>query len=171
MNWEFSRLEDYTKAQKIASRNIIQFLCTLILTFCCFMSDSSFSNPFSECPKEIFIVQSTSCVLFVPGPLTPRQGLSKKELNSSTQISSSFCQGHPKHRTSPEMEMSILIISPRNATKAHCGIVKGKASGAKSLSRKNLASPWLFQHSFCRLHFRNKSFLLEPGSMMFIEET
>lgn len=58
------------------------------------------------------------------------------------------------------MEMSVLAISLRNATKAHCGISKGKASRAKSLNRKNVASPWLFQCSLCRSHCRNQSFLV-----------
>lgn len=130
MNWEFSRLEDYTKAQKIASRNIIQFLCTLIVTSCCFMSDSSFSNPFSECPKEIYIVQSTNCAV-CSWPIDTTSRLEQKRIKLFNPNLLLILSGPPKAPQQPRNGNEHLDHFPKECHKGSLWHCKGQGFRGK----------------------------------------
>lgn len=162
-------LEDYTKAQTCFQKHYT-ISAHWYGPFVVLMSDSSFSNPFSECPKaNLHSTVNKLCCLFLAHWHHVKAWA--KELNSFNPNLPSPSSGHPKHHRAQKWKWASWSFPQGMPQRLIVAFVKGKASGQNPSAGRISPHPWLFQHSFCRLHCRNKSFLLEPGSMTFIEET
>ena len=157
----FRRLEDYTEAQ-ITPKDIIQSLCSFITTvLLLYISFYSFHWIFQMPWRNPRNTINKLCCLFLAHWHHVKAWAKRiKILNLNLFLTISVPPEAPQW---PRNGNGILTISLRKATKPYCGLGKGKASRAKSLNRKTVALPRLFQHSLSRWYCRNEFFLLEPG--------